>query len=145
MLVGLVGTVVPLLPGVALILAGAGLNAVTIGAVGWPTILVMTGFAVLAMALDFLSGAAGAKYFGATRWGAIGGIVGAVLGLPFGLIGLLLGPLIGAVVGELLGGKKLLPAGRSGWGTLLGTTAGVIAKFVLGVAMIVCFAAGALS
>lgn len=143
MAVGLVGTVVPLLPGVALILGGVVLNALTVHAVGWPTVIVVTLLALVAMAVDFVSGAAGAKAFGATRWGAIGGIVGAVLGLPFGLPGLLLGPLVGAVVGELLGGKGLLPAGKSGWGTFLGTTAGMIAKFVIGLVMIVWFAVAA--
>jgi uncharacterized protein YqgC (DUF456 family) len=39
----------------------------------------------------------------------------------------------------LLGGKGLLPAGRSSWGTLLGTTAGIIGKFSIGILMIVCF------
>ena len=57
--------------------------------------------------------------FGATRWGAIGGILGAIIGLFFGLIGIFVGPLIGALAGELLGGKGLLPAGRSSWGAVL--------------------------
>lgn len=145
MAVGLAGTVLPLLPGVALILAGAVVAALTLGVVGWPTILGLLALAVLAMALDFVSGAAGAKYFGASRWGAIGGVLGAVVGLVFGLPGLLLGPLVGAVAGELLAGKGLLPAGKSGWGTFLGTTAGMVGKFLLGLAMIGWFAIAALT
>ncbi len=144
MVVGLAGTVVPLLPGVVLILGGAVLNHFTIHAVGWPTLLALTGLAVLAMALDFVSGAAGAKYFGATRWGAIGGILGAIGGLFFGVIGIFVGPLVGALLGELLGGQGILPAGRSGWGTFLGTTAGVVGKFLVGLVMIAWFAIAAL-
>ena len=71
--------------------------------------------------------------------GAIGGILGAIVGLFFGLIGIFVGPLVGALIGELLGGKGLLPAGRSSWGTLIGTTAGIIGKFSIGLLMIIWF------
>ena len=143
MLAGLVGTVLPLVPGTVLILAGAVLHRLTLGpeqSVGWVTIGALTLLTLLAQVLDFLSGSLGAKYFGATRWGAIGGIVGAIVGLFFGLVGLLAGPLLGVLIGELLGGSKLLPATRSTWGTLLGTTAGMIGKVLIGVLMIAWFA-----
>jgi uncharacterized protein YqgC (DUF456 family) len=144
MLIGLVGTVLPLVPGTVLILCGAVLNHFTLHSIGWPTLLVLTALMVLAQLLDLVSGAAGAKYFGATRWGAIGGILGAVAGLFFGLIGIFVGPLVGALVGELLGGKGLLPAGKSTWGTFLGTTAGIIGKLAIALLMIGWFAVAAL-
>jgi uncharacterized protein YqgC (DUF456 family) len=142
MLTGLIGTIVPLIPGTVLILAGAVIHRLGLGeehSVGWGTLLILTFWVVVAQALDLLSGSMGAKYFGATRWGAIGGILGAVIGLFFGLPGIFLGPLVGVLVGELLGGKGLLPAGRSTWGSLLGTTAGIIGKFVIGIIMIAWF------
>lgn len=139
MLVGLIGTVVPLVPGTVLILCGAVLNHFALQAIGWPTLVSLTVMMIAAQALDIVSGSLGAKWFGATRWGAIGGILGAIVGLFFGLIGIFVGPLIGALAGELLGGKGLLPAGRSSWGTLLGTTAGIIGKFSIGILMIVWF------
>ena len=132
MLIGLVGTVVPLVPGTVLILCGAVLNHFLLHSVGWPTLLVLTLLMIAAQALDIVSGSLGAKWFGATRWGAI-------VGLFFGIIGIFVGPLVGALLGELLGGKGLLPAGRSSWGTLIGTTAGVIGKFAIGAAMIIWF------
>jgi uncharacterized protein YqgC (DUF456 family) len=52
--------------------------------------------------------------------------------------------MIGVLAGELLGGKQLLPAGKSSAGTLLGTTAGFIAKFSIALAMIAWFLAAAL-
>jgi uncharacterized protein YqgC (DUF456 family) len=144
MLAGLAGTVIPLLPGTVLILGGAVLNHFTLHSIGWPTLIVLTGLMVLAQLLDLVSGAAGAKYFGATRWGAIGGILGAVVGLFFGFIGIFVGPLVGALIGELLGGKGILPAGKSTWGTFLGTTAGIIGKLAIGLLMIGWFAVAAL-
>ncbi len=140
---GLVGTVLPLVPGTVLILGGAVLNHFTVQATGWPTLLTLALLAMLAMALDFVSGAMGAKYFGATRWGAIGGILGAVVGVFFGVIGIFVGPLIGALLGELLGGRGILPAGKSTWGTFIGTTAGMVGKLAIGVMMIVWFAIAA--
>lgn len=139
MLLGLAGTVVPLIPGTVLILCGAILNHFTVGAIGWPTLAVLTALMVLAQLLDIASGSLGAKWFGATRWGAIGGILGAIVGLFFGIIGIFVGPLIGALVGELLGGRGILPAGRSTWGTFLGTTAGIIGKIIIGLTMIIWF------
>jgi uncharacterized protein YqgC (DUF456 family) len=55
-----------------------------------------------------------------------------------------MGPLVGALIGELLGGKGLLPAGRSSWGTLIGTTAGIAGKLSIGLLMIVWFLVAAL-
>lgn len=144
MLVGLIGTVLPLIPGAILILIGAVVNHFAIGSVGWGTLVVLTLLAIAAQALDIVSGAAGAKWFGATRWGAVGGILGAIVGLFFGLPGLLIGPLLGAMTGELLGGKGFLPAGKSGWGTFLGTTAGIVGKLAIAFIMIGWFAIAAL-
>lgn len=145
MLVGLIGTVVPLIPGAVLILLGAVVNHFAVGSVGWGTLLVLTVLAVAAQILDVVSGAAGAKWFGATRWGAVGGILGAIAGLFFGLPGLFIGPLLGAILGELLGGKGILPAGKSGWGTFLGTTAGLVGKLAIAFFMIGWFAVAAIS
>jgi hypothetical protein len=148
MLVGLIGTVVPLLPGTTIILAAAVLHHFTLGSeqsVGWWTLGALTALTLLSFVLELVSGSVGAKYFGATRWGAIGGILGGIVGLFFGVIGIFAGPLIGVLAGELLGGKGILPAGKSTWGTLLGTAAGMVGKLLIGVAMIVWFLIAALT
>lgn len=147
MLTGLVGTVVPLLPGTTIILAAAVVHHLALGeaqSVGWWTLGGLFLLTVLSFIVDFVSGAIGAKKFGASRWGAIGGIVGAIVGIFFGLPGIILGPLIGVLGGEILGGKGLLPAGRSTWGTLLGTTAGMVGKLGIAALMIGWFLAAAL-
>jgi uncharacterized protein YqgC (DUF456 family) len=142
MLLGVLGTVLPLLPGTTIILAAAVLHRVILGAeksVGYWTLGALLTLTLLSYAIELLSGALGAKWFGATRWGALGGILGTVAGLFFGLPGLVLGPLLGVLLGELLGGKGLLPAGKSTWGTFLGTTAGMIGKLAVAVAMVAWF------
>jgi hypothetical protein len=147
MLIGLAGTVLPLLPGTTVILGAAILHHFMLGpehSVGWWTIAGLAMLTVLSYVLDLLSGSIGAKWFGATRWGAFGGIVGAIFGMFFFPWGLFLGPMCGVLLGELLGGKELLPAGKSTWGTFLGTTAGAISKVIIGAIMIAWFVIAAL-
>jgi uncharacterized protein YqgC (DUF456 family) len=147
MIAGLVGTVVPLLPGTTIILAAAVMHHYALGperSVGWWTLGGLIALTVVSYVLDFVSGAMGAKKFGASRWGSVGGIVGAIVGLFFGIPGIFIGPLAGVLIGELLGGKGLLPAGKSTWGTLLGTTAGIVAKLIISSIMIAWFLAAAL-
>ncbi len=147
MFAGLVGTVLPLLPGTTIILAAAVVHHLALGAprsVGWWTIGGLVVLTVLSYVVDFVSGSIGAKKFGASRWGAVGGILGAIVGIFFGLPGLFIGPLVGVLVGELLGGKGLLPAGKSTWGTFLGTTAGIACKVGIAAVMIAWFFVAAL-
>src|SRR5437660_4533975 len=140
--VGLIGTVLPMFPGTIVILAGAIIHRIMLGpekSIGWPSRAVLSRRALATYALDFLSGYLGAKYFGATKWGMIGAVLGAVIGMFFGIIGLFVGPVIGAIAGEFLAGKRMMDAGRAGWGSLMGNLGGMIAKLVIGLAMIAIF------
>ncbi|HWB59105.1 MAG TPA: DUF456 domain-containing protein [Chthoniobacteraceae bacterium] len=147
MLFGLVGSIVPFIPGSVIIFAAAVINYLALGqahSVGIATLVALGVLMVLALGVDLVSGSIGAKWFGASRWGALGGIVGAVVGMFFGLPGVFIGPVVGALLGELLGGRGILPAGRSSWGTLLGTAAGMIGKVGIAFVMVVWFAIAAL-
>src|SRR5206468_10798555 len=90
-------------------------------------------------AVDVLAGYFGAKCFGATKWGRVGTIVGAGLGLFFGIVGRFIGPSVGAVAGEFGAGKRMVEAGRAGWGSLLGNIGGMLAKLIIALAMITIF------
>jgi len=140
--IGLLGTVVPFLPGTTIILAGAIIHRMMLGAdksISWIIIAGLGLLTLVSYGLDFLGGYYGAKRFGATRWGTFGAVIGAIVGLFFGIIGLFVGPVIGALLGEFIAGKRLVDAGRAGWGSLLGNLAGMLAKLVIAVAMIVIF------
>lgn len=139
MLIGLVGTIAPFIPGPAIIFGAAVFHHWMVGpehSAGWVTLGGLLVLTLAALALDVISGSLGAKWFGATWWGVFGGIVGGIVGLFFGLPGLLVGPLLGVMIGEIVGGKGLLPAGKSTWGTVLGTTAGIVVKLIIGLIMI---------
>ncbi len=140
--VGLIGTVLPVLPGTTIILAAAIIHRVMLGAeksIGWKSVFVLVLLTLLSYAFDFLGSYFGAKYFGATKWGAFGAIVGALIGLVFGIIGLFVGPVIGAVAGEFVAGKRMIDAGRAGWGSLLGNLGALISKFIIALVMITIF------
>ena len=142
MAIGLIGTVVPVFPGTTIIFGAAVLHRIALGperSCGLTALIALAALTLVSYVLDAGAGYIGAKRFGANRWGVIGGIAGGLIGLFFGLPGLFLGPVIGAIVGELISGKKLVKAGRAGWGTILGTLAGVISKIFIGLAMVAIF------
>jgi len=140
--VGLIGTVLPVIPGTTIILAAAIIHRMMLGAeksIGWRSIAILLLLTLATYVLDFLSGHFGAKYFGATKWGAFGAVIGALVGIVFGIIGLFIGPVIGAITGEFIAGKRLIDAERSGWGSLLGNVGGMIGKLVIALVMITIF------
>ena len=140
--VGLIVTIVPVLPGTTIILAAAIIHRLVLGAeksIGWKTIVVLVLLTLVSYVFDFLGSYFGAKYFGATKWGALGAILGMLVGLFFGIVGLFAGPVIGAVAGEFIAGKRMIDAGRAGWGSLLGNIGAMVAKLIIGLAMILIF------
>jgi len=140
--VGLIGTVVPVLPGTTIILAAAIVHRIMLGSdksIGWYAIIVLVLLTLASYAFDILAGYFGAKYFGATKWGTWGAVLGALIGLFFGLIGLFIGPVIGAIAGEVIAGKRMIDAGRAGWGSLLGNVGAMLAKLIIALAMITIF------
>lgn len=140
--VGLIGSVLPAIPGATIILAAAVIHRIMLGpekSLGWRALTVLVLLTLATYAIDVLSGYFGAKYFGATKWGTFGAIIGAIGGLFFGIIGLFVGPVIGAIAGEFIAGKRMIDAGRAGWGSLLGNIGGMIVKLVIALAMITIF------
>jgi uncharacterized protein YqgC (DUF456 family) len=142
MALGLIGTVVPIIPGTTIILGAAIIHRIALGparSCGMTALIGLLALTLLSYALDAGAGYLGATRFGATKWGLIGGVIGGLAGLFFGLPGIFLGPVIGAIAGELISGKALVKAGRSGWGTILGLLGGTIAKIFIGLAMVAIF------
>ncbi len=145
---GLVGTFLPILPGSFFILLGAVAHYFLFGqsqsGLTWLSFVVLTLLFGLSVFVDWLSGAIGAKWFGASKWGIGGAIAGGIIGIFFGFIGLIIGPLLGAFIFEMIFAKKELnAAGKSTWGTLIGGGAGIIAKAMVSLAMIVYYIADA--
>lgn len=136
--IGALGMVLPILPGAPLIFMGALLAAWAEDFVylGWGSLTVLGVLTALAVAVDFIAGAFGAKRFGASRRAVTGAALGALVGLFFGIVGVLVGPFVGAVVGELSVRRNLAAAGRVGVGAALGLALGTAAKLAIAFAMI---------
>ncbi len=145
--VGLIGTVLPALPGLPLMFGGMLVAAWTDGFNNVPPwVLVLLGLlTLLSLAIDFWATALGAKRVGASRSAIIGAMLGTLAGLFFGPLGLLLGPFAGALVGELLHRRSLDraligDAAKIGLGTWIGILFGVVLKLGLAFTMLGIFA-----
>jgi len=133
-LAGLLGCLVPVLPGpplsfIALLLLGFGTSfkeplTVTL-------IVVMGVIALIVSIADNFIPILGAKQFGASVWGIWGSVIGLIIGLiffpPFGLI---LGAIIGAIAGEYIDGKKHGAAFKAGFGVIVGSLCAVVMKLI---------------
>jgi hypothetical protein len=144
--IGVIGTVLPALPGTVLVLVGIVLGAWADGftRVGWRTLAVVAVLAVMAWALDYVAGLLGAKKAGASRQALIGAAIGTVAGLLFGLVGVLFMPLVGAAAGEYLARRNHEQAVKVGVATWLGLLAGMLTKVVIACVMVGIFIAALL-
>ena len=135
---GIVGTVIPALPGVPMIFAGLLLAAWIddFQVIGWVTLSVLAVLTAISILIDYLSAAFGAKKLGASPRAFWGATAGAIVGMFFGLAGTVLGPFIGAVAAELSGGHGARQAGRSGYGVWLGLVIGTAAKLSIAFLML---------
>lgn len=142
---GLVGTVMPALPGPPLVLLGVLLAAWIDRFARIPGYVcaIISVLALAAMAIDWIAGAMGARKMGASKWAVIGATVGAILGVFSGFWGLLFMPLAGAAVGEFIARQDLLRAGQVGLATWIGMLVGTVVKLAI-VAMMIGIFAGAL-
>lgn len=142
MLIGLIGSVLPFIPGSPLILLGAFIYAwyTDFLVVTWGTLVILLLLTVLSQILDYLASILGAKKFGASRWGMSGAFLGGIIGLfSGGILGILIGPFIGALLLELLHGQDLPASLKIGLGTLVGFLGGAIGKIIIALTMIGIF------
>lgn len=162
MVVGLLGSVVPGLPGVTLIFLSALLYAILTDfqSVGAVILVVLFVLAALAFVADFFATTYGARRFGASNWGtvggAVGGIAGALVGLLFlgigSLFGLILGTIAGVFIGEYLrrqrhgdqeeqdaAGSDWRRASRAAGGVIIGYLASAVVQGLLGLASVIIF------
>ncbi len=142
-LVGLAGTVLPLLPGIPIMLLGMLIAAWAddFSRIGWVTIIVLAVLMALSFVIELVAAALGAKRVGASRAAVAGAALGTALGFFFGLPGLILGPFVGALVGELVANRDATRAVQVGIGAWLGFFVGTVAKLAIAFTMLGVFLA----
>tara|TARA_B100001063_G_C16717652_1_gene531672 strand:+ start:762 stop:1298 length:537 start_codon:yes stop_codon:yes gene_type:complete len=141
MLLGVLGSFLPVLPGVPLswigllifyLIPGVGMNYWFLGI----TLVV----AVLFYILNLIIPAMGTKKFGGSRKGMIGATIGLVIGIfapiPFAI---LIFPFIGAFVGEIINKSDSRTAGKAAFGSFLGLLASSFMEFIVTFAFLILF------
>ena len=155
MAIGVIGAIIPGLPGSSIILlAILGWSIYTgFAGIGWPMILIFA-VLILSASVEYIALYFGAKQSGASKWSQYGAIAGMVLGfvgllpaLPFGgpLIGVLFGAIIGAFVGEyayrsnLDGSARMQQALRASAGVVIASLIGNIIEALLAAVAVAIF------
>ncbi len=142
MLIGLAGTIVPLLPGLPFIFFGYLLYG---WLTGWQVIsvkiVIIVGVVVaLSLLIDYLAIKWSIDRYEASRSGLWGAVLGALLGVVvLNWLGIIIGAGIGAFIGELIDGKPHPLAVRTGVASALAVLAGGFVKVVLAVILLGIF------
>lgn len=137
-LLGVIGTVFPALPGTPLIFAGALLLGwwQDFAIIGAPSLIMLGILAVLGIAIDFIASSLGAKRVGASTWAILGATIGSIVGIFFSLPGIIIGPFLGAFAGELIARSSVQKATKVGLGTWVGLLLGTAAKVAVAFSML---------
>lgn len=126
MVLGIIGCLVPVLPGPPLSFLGLILLHVTrFGHFPKNTLMILAAIAVIVTILDYIVPVWGTKKLGGSKYGIRGATVGLIIGFFLGPIGIVLGPFIGAFVGEMIFKDDLNYAFKAGFGSLLGFLTGI--------------------
>ena len=139
--VGLLGVVVPAVPGTVLVFAGLLIAAWAddFQRVGVPTLAVIGVIGALSYGVDVVAAALGAQHLGASRRAMAGAALGTLFGLFLGLPGVIIGPFLGAVLGELTVVNDLKKASKAGLAAWVGFAIGIAVKVSLAFVMIGIF------
>ena len=139
--IGIIGTVMPALPGAPVVFVGLLIAAWAEGfqKVGWFTLSVLAVLTLLSFVIEFFASSLGAKRVGASWAALFCAAAGAIVGLFFGLPGFILGPFVGAVAGEYAARRNWRQASRVGLGTWIGMLLGIAGKLTLVFTMVGIF------
>jgi len=131
-IVGILGSFLPILPGPPIGWAGLLLLHFTKAVPQDWTFLGITGaVAILIFAMDYIIPAMGTKKFGGSKYGMIGTTIGLIVGLLSPIpVGIIIGPFVGAFIGELLNNADQKTAMKAAFGSFLGFLTGTFLKFV---------------
>jgi hypothetical protein len=149
MMIGLIFTIIPPIPGMLVIWAAAVGYGLMLGweKLGWVAFSLLTFLMILGFVADTLAGQFGAKIGGAS---CLAVAVGTVVGFTLGILGSFFTPVVGCLAGLFgtLGGILLVERHRQGdWNTainamkgyLAGNAAGIMVKVTTGCLMIGAF------
>ena len=132
MLVGILGSILPLLPGpplcyVALLLQQLRSDPPFTAKFLW----IFAGITVVVTALDYIVPLYGTRKYGGSKYGVWGSTIGLIAGFWLGPFGIIIGPFVGAFVGELIASNNSEHALKAAWGSFVGFLVGSFLKIVV--------------
>ena len=133
LIIGILGSFLPILPGPPISWVGLLLLYLTKGiAINYLVLGITLFIALFVAVLDYIIPAKGTKRFGGSKYGVWGTNIGLVIGLFFPPIGFIIGAFIGALIGELIYDKQdQNRALKAATGSFLGFLAGTFIKLVV--------------
>ena len=141
LIVGAVGTVAPILPGVPLSWAGLLILKFVPSVkdnVSWAIIVILGIITIAVTILDNILPMWGTKKMGGNKKVVWGATIGLLVGFFLGPWGIIFGPFVGALIGGLLSGSKFMLATKHATGAFIGYIAGLVIKLIT-VGLIVFF------
>jgi uncharacterized protein YqgC (DUF456 family) len=125
-ILGIIGCLVPVLPGPPLNFIGLLLLHFTrFGQFSQWTLIILASVAIIVTVLDYIVPVWGTRRFGGSKYGIRGATVGLIIGLFLGPAGIIIGPFVGAFIGEMIFKDDFNYAIKAGFGSLLGFLTGV--------------------
>ena len=131
MLVGILGCILPLLPGpplcyVALLLQQLRSDTPFTAKFLW----IWAGVTVFVTALDYVIPLVGTRKYGGSKYGVWGSTIGLIAGFWMGPLGIIIGPFVGAFIGEMIASNNSEHALRAAWGSFVGFLFGTLLKLI---------------
>ena len=132
-IIGVIGSVLPILPGVALSYIGLVCAYFTSASTITTPMLWVWGIVTVAVCvMDYILPAYFSKMFSASKAGMTGATIGVFAGVFMGPIGIVVGPFAGAVLGEMLNQNRTLgEAIKVGFGSFLSFLVGTGIKLIV--------------
>ncbi|MBT8252914.1 MAG: DUF456 domain-containing protein [Bacteroidia bacterium] len=135
MILGLIGSFLPVLPGPLTSWIGLlFLHLTEAVPMNWSFLIFTLIIALGIWVLDYFIPAMGTRKFGGSRAGMIGTTIGLLIGLFFlGPFGIIIGPFLGALVGELINKSDSRTAVKAAFGSFLGFLTSAFIKFIVAI------------
>lgn len=144
MLVGVLGSVLPLVPGPPVVWLGALYYAWNTGwtEVGWPSLVLLLLMAIIGGTADLWMGYLGASKGGASGWATLASLVGGLIGLVvFSVPGAIIGSIAAIVLVEYSRHRDWRKVMRASGGYLVGSLLATVVQVIICFLMIGVFVA----
>lgn len=140
LITGILGSFLPVLPGVPLSWFGLLLFYLTSVPMNYTFLGITLFVAILVMVLQYVIPALGSKYFGGSKYGMVGATIGLVVGIFIPIpLGIIIGAFAGAFIGEVINKSDSRTATRAAFGSFVGLLASTFMEFVISGIFLILF------